>query len=248
MPTEIHQQVQDAYTRLVQDDADDCCKTSCCSGAQQPAPIGDLGVSCGDPVVFCQLKPGQTVLDLGSGAGRDVFQATEAVGPTGHVIGVDMTEAMLVKASANAATLGVNNVTFKKGLIEALPIEADSIDTVISNCVINLSTDKPAVFNEVFRVLKPGGQMVISDVVLARPLPQKVKDNPDLYCSCVGGALLRQEYLDIISNAGFTEMTILSEKPYLNLTVAEASECCAAGTIEPGMTFSITVSARKPAG
>jgi ArsR family transcriptional regulator len=170
----------------------------------------NLGLGCGNPIAMGQIKEGDTVLDLGSGAGFDCFLAAKKVGDSGKVIGVDMTEKMINKARENAEKNGYKNVEFKLGEIEKLPIGDDSIDVAISNCVINLVPDKSKAFQEVYRVLKTGGRMYLSDIVLLENLSKELKNDEELLAGCVGGALLRDEYLDIIKKAGF-EVTILSE-------------------------------------
>ena len=193
-----------------------CCDKSCDAPAENPVPEAELGLSCGNPVAFSHLKEGDIVLDLGSGAGRDVFLAAQKVGPNGKAVGVDMTPEMLRLARRNAAMFrkatGLDNVEFRKGIIEKLPIADGSVDVVISNCVINLSTDKPQVFREVHRVLKPGGRMIVSDIVLERALPEKLKADERLYSACIAGALLRRDYLAAIRAAGFESVEILSDQ------------------------------------
>jgi ubiquinone/menaquinone biosynthesis C-methylase UbiE len=176
------------------------------------APEGaNLGLGCGNPTARAQLRRGQTVLDLGSGAGFDAFLAARAVGPEGRVIGVDMTPAMIAKAQENARKAGVSNTEFRLGTIEELPVESQSIDVVISNCVINLSADKPRVFREAFRVLKPGGRLLVSDIVLRAPLPERVRASVEAYVGCVAGAALKSEYLQAIVQAGFSDVHVVAE-------------------------------------
>jgi len=172
----------------------------------------NLGAGCGNPTAIDSLRPGEVVVDLGSGAGMDVFLAARQVGPAGRVIGVDMTDAMLAKARENARKGGYTNVEFRKGTIEDLPIDDQSVDVVLSNCVINLSPEKHKVFAEAYRVLKPGGRLMISDIVLDRELPPEVLDSVDAYLGCVGGASLRATYLQTIERAGFRDVTITGEK------------------------------------
>ena len=174
------------------------------------AGVANLGLGCGNPTGMGEIKEGETVLDLGSGAGFDCFLAAKKVGQTGKVIGVDMTEEMIERARGNAKKQGYDNVEFKLGDIENLPIDDNSIDVVISNCVVNLVPNKSKVFKEVYRVLKKGGRMYISDIVLLDNLTQEQKENEDLIAGCVGGALLKDDYLKIIEKAGF-EVRILSE-------------------------------------
>jgi len=205
------------------------CGTSCCGTGEQAeasfnmigdAYVGvsgyvadaDLGLSCGVPVEHSGLKPGQTVLDLGSGAGLDVFVARNEVGDNGHVIGVDMTAEMIAKARENAEKSGFDNVEFRLGEIEHLPVESDSIDVVISNCVLNLVPDKQRAFTEIFRVLKPGGHFCISDIVSSQQLPAWLKGIAEAYAGCVAGAIPKKDYLELIENTGFDEIKVASER------------------------------------
>ena len=171
---------------------------------------GNLGLGCGNPTALANINEGDTVLDLGSGAGFDCFLAVKRVGKKGKVIGVDMTPKMIEKAKNNAEKYGYKNVEFKLGEIENLPIEDNSIDVIISNCVINLSPDKPQVFKEAYRVLKKNGKMFVSDIVLLGELTKQQKNDPDLLSGCVAGALQKENYLNIIKNAGF-KVKILGE-------------------------------------
>lgn len=174
----------------------------------------NLGLGCGNPIAFAALVPGETVLDLGSGAGIDCFLAAREVGPTGRVIGVDMTPPMLEKARANAARGDFPQVEFRLGEIEHLPVADATVDAIVSNCVINLSPDKPQVFREALRVLKPGGRVLVSDLVLTRQLGAEARKNVDLYVGCVAGASLKQEYLDMMRDAGFRDVEVVSEGRY----------------------------------
>lgn len=174
------------------------------------AGAANLGLGCGNPTGMGEIKEGETVLDLGSGAGLDCFLAAEKVGKTGKVIGVDMTEEMVEMAGENAEKQGYDNVEFRVGDIENLPIEDNSVDVVISNCVVNLAPNKTKVFKEAHRVLKKGGRMYLSDIVLLDNLTQEQKENEELIAGCVGGALLKEDYLKTIRDAGF-EVRILSE-------------------------------------
>ena len=171
----------------------------------------NLGLGCGNPLALASLKEGDTVLDLGSGAGFDCFLAAKKVGNTGKVIGVDMTPEMIEKARGNAKKACYENVEFRLGEIENLPVEDNSIDVIISNCVVNLSPDKKRVFEESFRVLKPGGSLMVSDIVLLKELPDCIKDSEDAYIHCVAGAIKKDDYLGAIREAGFSEVTILDE-------------------------------------
>lgn len=181
----------------------------------QAVPDGaNLGLGCGNPVALASLTAGETVLDLGSGAGLDCFLAAQRVGPTGRVIGVDMTPEMLERARANVRKGGYSNMEFRLGEIEHLPVADSSVDAIISNCVINLSPDKPAVFREAFRVLRPGGRLMVSDKVLLRDLPEDVRRSVEAYVSCVAGASLKEDYLNAIRVAGFQSVRIVQETPY----------------------------------
>ncbi len=171
----------------------------------------NLGLGCGNPVALASLKPGETVLDLGSGGGIDCFLAAGQVGPQGRVIGVDMTDEMIRLARENAGKSGLKNVEFRMGEIENLPVEDGTVDAVISNCVINLSPDKERVFREVYRVLKPGGRLMVSDIVLDGELPAAVKDSAAAYTGCIGGALKRQDYLAAMAKAGFAPVEVVAE-------------------------------------
>jgi ubiquinone/menaquinone biosynthesis C-methylase UbiE len=218
--------VREGYTRVVQDrspsDTTLVDKTARRIGYSEDqleaVPEGaNLGVGCGNPTAIDALQPGETVVDLGSGAGMDAFLAARQVGPDGHVIGVDMTDAMLEKARENARKVGLEEIVeFRKGNIEALPIADASVDAIISNCVINLSPEKDRVYAEAFRVLRPGGRIMVSDIVLDRALPQEVLDSIDAYLGCVGGASLRAEYLETIAKAGFREVRVERESSFID--------------------------------
>lgn len=232
-----------------------CCgpQASCCSGAavkpDHPVPEAELGLSCGDPVAFSHLRPGDVVLDLGSGGGKDVFLAAQKVGPTGRAIGVDMTPEMIELARRNAEKFqkrtGLSNVEFRQGEIEHLPIEDASVDVVISNCVINLSPDKPRVFREIYRVLKPGGRMVVSDIVLNRELPKSLREDEDLLVACIGGALLREVYLAAIRSAGFWTVDVLKDETVQFALVCESRSARLGAAQLSGAAASITVRAVK---
>ena len=220
-----HELVQKAYADVARKQSS-CCgpSRSCCEDNKpytvpdHPVPEAELGLSCGNPLAFGHINEGDVVLDLGSGAGKDVFLAAQKVGDAGRAIGVDMTPEMLALARKNAvkflAATGLANVEFREGHIESLPIEAAGVDVVISNCVINLSPDKPRVFREVRRVLKPGGRMIVSDIVLNRPLGEAARNDAALYAACIAGAMQRQEYLQAIRDAGFERLEVLSDHAY----------------------------------
>ena len=172
----------------------------------------DLGLGCGIPTLFAQIKEGHTVLDLGSGAGNDVFIARSLVGETGRVIGVDMTEEMIEKARLNQDKLGYQNVEFRFGELENLPINTNEIDVIVSNCVLNLVPDKAKAFQEMYRVLKPGGHFCVSDIVLNGELPEKLKAAAEMYAGCVSGAIKKDEYLQMLKAVGFIELKINSDR------------------------------------
>jgi len=251
---DTHELVKKAYGSVAKQRSS-CCgpESSCCSGAavatDHPVPEAELGLSCGDPVAFSHLKPGDVALDLGSGGGKDVFLAAQRVGATGRAIGVDMTPEMLALARRNAAKFqkatGLSNVEFREGEIEHLPVEDGSVDVVISNCVINLSPDKPQVFREVCRVLKPGGRMVVSDIVLNRPLPESARDDEDLYAACIAGALLREDYLAAIRAAGFASVETLTDRLYEASSVCDDPITSEAAHALKGVASSITILAVK---
>jgi SAM-dependent methyltransferase len=171
----------------------------------------NLGLGCGNPVALASLKEGETVLDLGSGAGFDCFLASQRVGPKGKVIGVDMTPEMLDRARENARKDGYNNVEFRLGEIENLPVADNTADVIISNCVINLSTDKAKVFSEAFRALKAGGRLMVSDIVLLKELPEFLKGSIEAYVGCIAGAMKRGDYVRTIRNAGFQDVRIVEQ-------------------------------------
>jgi arsenite methyltransferase len=226
---DIRQSVRDSYARVAEaSDAGECCgvENSCCGvpadinslhstrlGYSQDdlekVPDGaDMGLGCGNPRAIASLQADEVVLDLGSGGGFDAFLAAREVGESGRVIGVDMTPAMVSKARRNAETAGFSNVEFRLGEIEHLPVADDSVDVIISNCVINLSPDKPRVFHETWRVLRPGGRLAISDVVATAELPDDVKDDPKLHASCVAGAALVDDLRAMLLAAKFTDVRI----------------------------------------
>jgi SAM-dependent methyltransferase len=247
-----------------------CCRSGCgCGGsslsigysAKELATVpdgADLGLGCGNPVALASLKPGEVVLDLGSGAGFDAFLAAQRVGSTGRVIGVDMTPEMLAKAQGLAAEHGYANVEFRQGDIESLPVDDQSVDVIISNCVINLATDKARTFREAHRVLKPGGRLMVSDLVLLKPLPVTVRKDMDAYAACLAGALLKDDYLAAIEAAGFQEITLAGESTY-DFGDPSPAMLESARRLDPTLTFedlkvamssvsSIKVSAFKPLG
>lgn len=176
-----------------------------------PADVTNLSLGCGDPVTIASLQPGETVLDLGSGGGIDCFLAARQVGESGYVIGVDMTDEMLLKANANKVKMGVRNVEFRRGQIEALPVQDNSIDVIMSNCVINLSPDKPSVFREAYRALKPGGRFAVSDIVTEGAFSPELRAQMDKWAECVTGAIDAQEYIGLMQAAGFTDIQVVDK-------------------------------------
>jgi arsenite methyltransferase len=227
----IKKAVEEKYAAIARGEIKSCCDTSSVpdqalynigtmaqkydSAALAAVPEGaNLGLGCGDPTANADLEPGQTVLDLGSGAGVDCFLAARRVGATGRVIGVDMTDAMLERARSNALQGGFTNVEFRKGEIENLPVESATVDRIISNCVINLAPDKSKVFGEAHRVLKPGGAFTVSDIVSFGPVPAEVRKDLEKWAGCTAGALDKEDYLATIRGAGFSEVKVIKEVVY----------------------------------
>jgi ubiquinone/menaquinone biosynthesis C-methylase UbiE len=242
--TEIKKQVRDRYARAAKTSSSCCGPVSspCCGGEMEvsqgeasriagytPEELAavpedaNLGLGCGNPTALAGLKTGETVLDLGSGAGMDCFLAAKKVGPTGRVIGVDMTPEMVDRARENVRKNGASNVEFRLGEIENLPVADSSVDVIISNCVINLSTDKPRVFREAFRVLRPGGRLMVSDLALKKPLPKEIQASVEAYVACIAGAIEKDKYLGTIREAGFSNVEVVSEKAFPAELVLEDS-------------------------
>ena len=245
-----------------QNESSCCGSTGCCSDVDYTIfsesydklegynPEADLGLGCGIPTEFAHSKAGDTVIDLGSGAGNDCFVARALVGDAGKVIGVDMTEAMIEKARTNAEKLGYKNVEFRLGDIEKMPVTANNADVVISNCVLNLVPDKNKAFSEIFRVLKPGGHLSISDVVLNGNLPEKLRQAAEMYAGCVSGAIPKEDYLQIINNNSLMNIQVQKEKAItvpddILLNYLSAQELAEFKETGAGI-FSITVYAEKP--
>ncbi len=229
---ELKQLVKEKYSQIAgqgkEQNASSCCgATPCCnddfynimtddySKLEGYNPNADLGLGCGLPTEFAKIKEGDTVIDLGSGAGNDVFIARHLVGEKGKVIGIDFTEAMITRARENAEKLGLNNVEFRLGDIETMPVTSAKADVIVSNCVLNLVPNKHKVMSEIFRVLKPGGHFSISDIVLLGNLPAKWRSVAELYAGCVSGAIQKKDYLQIIEEAGFKNITVQKEKEIL---------------------------------
>ncbi len=215
----IHEVVRERYGSIAQSGGS-CCGDDCGCNTQLydnqlleglPGDVTGLSLGCGDPVTIAGLQPGETVLDLGSGGGIDCFLAARQVGEGGHVIGVDMTPAMLEKANASKARMGVTNVEFRQGQIEALPVDDNTVDVIMSNCVINLSPDKAAVFSEAFRVLKPGGRVSISDIVTEGDFSAELRADTAQWAECVTGAIDVQQYTALMREVGFTEIVVVNK-------------------------------------
>jgi ubiquinone/menaquinone biosynthesis C-methylase UbiE len=228
---EIKKIVKEAYAKIAKQGISCCPSGSCCGNANSAQVISknigysdtemkivpdgaNLGLGCGNPIAIASLKEGETVLDLGAGAGFDAFLAAAKVGRSGRVIGVDMTPEMVKRARENARKGKYANAEFRLGEIENLPVEANSIDVVISNCVINISPDKKSVFKEAFRVLKPGGRLMVSDLVLTKELPANIKNSVEAYVGCLAGAIMKNEYLNYIKLAGFQYIKIVGQTNY----------------------------------
>jgi arsenite methyltransferase len=264
---QIKDMVRQKYNEIALQDKDtnqsSCCGSGCCSQEvynimsddytqiEGYNPDADLGLGCGLPTQFAQIKKGDTVIDLGSGAGNDAFIARKETGDTGKVIGIDFTPAMIDKARTNAGKLSYHNVEFRQGDIEKMPVTANTADVIVSNCVLNLVPNKYGVFQEILRVLKPGGHFSISDIVLKGELPTKIRQAAEMYAGCVAGAIQQKEYLDLIEATGFTGTTLQKEKPITvpddilaqYLSPSEIDEFKKSGT---GI-YSVTVFAQKPA-
>ena len=260
---EIKEMVKQKYNDLALQDKENE-STCCCKKPQKVytimsdsyknitgyAPDADMGLGCGLPTQFAQIKEGDTVIDLGSGAGNDCFVARAEAGETGRIIGIDFSPAMVEKARINAKNNGFDNIEFLQGDIENMPITNNTADVIVSNCVLNLVPNKTAVFSEIFRVLKFGGHFSISDIVLTGDLPQKIKSAAEMYAGCVASAINKADYMGFINKAGFSNITIQKEKPiivpddilrqYLNEEeIKQYNET-------PTAIFSITVYAEKP--
>lgn len=259
---EIRQAVRERYGRVAESGTAGCgCGPSCCDTPATGAgdisrglgygaddvdavpPGANMGLGCGNPQAIAALRPGEVVLDLGSGGGFDCFLAARQVGDAGRVIGVDMTAAMVAKARANAEAGGYRNVDFRLGEIESLPVVDASVDVVISNCVINLSPDKPRVFAEIFRVLRPGGRVAVSDIVALAELPEEVRSDLALYTGCIAGASLAEEVGAMLRAQGFVEVAVQPKTDSSSFI-----ESWAPGTDMADYVASAAISAIKPAG
>lgn len=263
---EIKDLVKEQYGQIAlqskEANASSCCGSGCCSSdvanimnddyqhIEGYNPEADLGLGCGLPTQFAQIKKGDVVIDLGSGAGNDAFIARHETGETGKVIGIDFTPAMIERARHNAEVRGYTNVDFRQGDIEEMPVANDFADVIVSNCVLNLVPNKQAVMKEVFRVLKPGGHFSISDIVLEGDLPNQIQQAAEMYAGCVSGAIQKSEYLEIIKNAGF-ENIIIQKKKVINIPDDILSKYLSPQQLETFKTgttgiISVTVYADKP--
>jgi SAM-dependent methyltransferase len=245
-PDAIRQEVERYYAARAREAEASCCGTAEASGGaccgnypvelldSVPPEAAGMSFGCADPISAADLKPGETVLDLGSGGGLDCFLAARQVGPEGHVIGVDMTDAMLERAEANRARAGLTNVEFRKGLIESLPAADASVEVVLSNCVINLAPDKGPVFREIARVLRPGGRVAVADIVTRGPMSEELKQQADAWASCVAGALTVESYARGLAEAGLEAVEV---RPADGRKIGEISE---------GIPFSAVITGHKP--
>lgn len=263
---EVKEMVRQKYSEIALQDKStnetSCCGSGCCSeevynimsddysNLEGYNPDADLGLGCGLPTKFAQIKKGDVVIDLGSGAGNDCFVARAEAGEAGKVIGIDFTEAMINKARENAEKLGFHNVEFRQGDIEKMPVSANIADVIVSNCVLNLVPNKDNVFKEIYRVLKPGGHFSISDIVLVGNLPSQLQNAAEMYAGCVSGAIQKENYLDLIKNNGFENIKIQKEKAItipddILVNYLNQEELLAYKAGNTGI-FSISVFAQKP--
>lgn len=263
-PTPIHEAVREHYAERIKNSASCCGSDACCSSDSSlypsellaTLPEGESAVSygCGDPISLAELQPGQTVLDLGSGAGLDCFFAARKVGPEGRVIGVDMTPEMIERATSSAKRLNLSNVEFRQGYIESMPVESSTVDVIISNCVINLSPDKAQVFREVARVLKPGGKVAVSDIVTDGPLPETIKKSLSAWAGCIAGAIDLKDYQAAMESAGLTDITITPtyfDEQTINEAITDMGDAIDLKTVSHEQihktVFSARITAHKPA-
>ncbi|HXD10521.1 MAG TPA: arsenite methyltransferase [Anaerolineales bacterium] len=263
-PTPIHETVREHYAERIKNSASCCGSDDCCGPdnslypadllATLPSDESVVSYGCGDPITLASIQPGQTVLDLGSGAGLDCFFAAKKVGDTGKVIGVDMTPEMIERARSNAQRMNIQNVEFRQGYLEELPVESSSVDVIISNCVINLAPDKSRVFGEAFRVLKPGGKLAVSDIVTDGPLPDAIKQSLSAWAGCVAGAVDAKEYVSMMETVGFTDISInpvLFNKETIDAAIDDLGNTVELKTISREdiykSVYSAKISASKPA-
>lgn len=262
--TSIHEAVREHYAERIKSSASCCGPSDCCSPNNSlypeqllttvPSDVASTSYGCGDPITLASLQPGQTVLDLGSGAGLDCFFAAKKVGEAGKVIGVDMTPEMIERAQSSAKRMNITNVEFRQGYIEELPVESNSVDVIISNCVINLSPFKEKVFAETFRTLKPGGKLAVSDIVTNGELPQPIRKSLSAWAGCVAGAVDAKEYIGMMEAVGFTNIAITPvffDKETVDAAIDDMKDIVELNTISRDdvykAVYSAKITAHKPA-
>ncbi len=263
-PTSIHETVREHYAERIKNSASCCGPSNCCDTSSNlypidllttvPSDVASTSYGCGDPITLASLKPGQTVLDLGSGAGLDCLLAAQKVGETGRVIGVDMTPEMIERAQDNAKRVNATNVEFRQGYLEELPVDSNTVDVIISNCVINLSPDKAKVFTEAFRVLAPGGKLAVSDIVTDGPLPEPIKISLSAWAGCVAGAVEADDYIGMMQSVGFTDISVkpvFFDKETVDAALADMGDELDLNSISRDdvykAVFSAKITAYKPA-
>ncbi len=263
-PTPIHETVREHYAERIKNSASCCGPSNCCDTSSNlypidllttvPSDVASTSYGCGDPITLASLKPGQTVLDLGSGAGLDCILAAQKVGETGRVIGVDMTPEMIERAQVNAKRVNATNVEFRQGYLEELPVDSNTVDVIISNCVINLSPDKAKVFTEAFRVLAPGGKLAVSDIVTDGPLPEPIKISLSAWAGCVAGAVEADDYIGMMQSVGFTDISVkpvFFDKETVDAALADMGDeldlCSISRDDVYKAVFSAKITAYKPA-
>jgi SAM-dependent methyltransferase len=253
----IHEIVREHYAERIKNDASCCGAGNCCDTTNSlypeqllttvPSEVTSTSYGCGDPITLASLQPGQTVLDLGSGAGLDCILAAQKVGETGHVIGVDMTPEMIERAKRNVKKVNLKNVEFRHGYLENLPVENNTADVIISNCVINLAPDKAKVFNEAFRVLKPGGKLAVSDIVTDGPLPETIKQSLSAWAGCVAGAVEVKDYIHMMESVGFTNISVTPvffDKETVDSALADMGDVAELKTISRDDVYKVVYSAK----
>jgi arsenite methyltransferase len=253
----IHDAVREHYAERIKSNTSCCGPSDCCSPNNSlypeqlltavPSDVSITSYGCGDPITLASLTSGQTVIDLGSGAGLDCILAAQKVGETGHVIGVDMTPEMIERARKNVKKLGLKNVEFRPGYLEKLPVENDTADVIISNCVINLSPDKEKVFQEAFRVLKPSGKLAVSDIVTEGPLPEPIKQSLSAWAGCVAGAVDAKDYIHTMEAVGFTNISVnpvFFDKETVDSALADMGDLVGLKTISRDEIYKAVYSAK----
>jgi SAM-dependent methyltransferase len=253
----IHEIVREHYAERIKNDASCCGAGNCCDTTNSlypeqllttvPSEVTSTSYGCGDPITLASLQPGQTVLDLGSGAGLDCILAAQKVGETGHVIGVDMTPEMIERAKRNVKKVNLKNVEFRHGYLENLPVENNTADVIISNCVINLAPDKAKVFNEAFRVLKPGGKLAVSDIVTDGPLPETIKQSLSAWAGCVAGTVEVKDYIHMMESVGFTNISVTPvffDKETVDSALADMGDVAELKTISRDDVYKVVYSTK----